>query len=626
MTLTDGQTVLTADFGFAAPTASTGGTIGDLVWDDADGDGVLDAGEAGVAGVMVTLRADPGGDGVYDVIATQVTAADGSYSFANLPADRYRLVVSVPAGSLATTPTANSVNLGAGASVDTADFGLASQPPAPGTLGDRVWDDVDGDGMQDAGELGLANVTVTIRSDLDGDGVFETVIATVVTDATGNYSLSAAPGNYRVVVARGGRTLTTPISVPVTITPGSTVDTSDFGLTTGAALLGGISDRVWLDVDRDGVQDADEPGVNGATVTLRQDADGDGSFEVAVTSGVSSGDGNYGFANLAPGTYLIVVTPPDGLSVTVPSIEVQLVAGQMVADADIGLAAASALPYDLDLVKSLSGTAVEGTTATWEITVSNLSVTPTPAMLTVVDSLPAGLSFVSAAGTGWVCTAAGQDVTCTGGGPLDRGDRAQIQIVTTILATAGTELRNVAIVTATGPELSFANNTDDASRVGQPSSHHDDHDHHDHHHSRRAGHHRSPTAAADRVPNGTGRAPTFHRWQLGEPPPSSVPPGRGRHVGHGHRTPEVTVAEDEVVVLRIACHRFRGRAGDVDRAHAHGDVAVTRAHAGGCGAPQARRRGCVRGAPRHGRARDGVRPPHGRDCAHGRFPRRRRHR
>ncbi len=49
-----------------------------------------------------------------------------------------------------------------------------------------------------------AQTTVTIRNDLDGEGVFETILTTVVTDASGNYSVTADPGNYRVVVAPGG--------------------------------------------------------------------------------------------------------------------------------------------------------------------------------------------------------------------------------------------------------------------------------------------------------------------------------------------------------------------------------------------------------------------------------------
>ncbi len=129
--LADSQAIDTADFGFAPPTASAGGTIGDLVWNDADSDGVLDAGEVGVAGVTVTLRADPDGDGTYGVVATQVTAANGSYSFSNLPPDRYRLAVSVPAGSFATTPPAISVNLGAGQSSTPPTSGSPVHRPPP---------------------------------------------------------------------------------------------------------------------------------------------------------------------------------------------------------------------------------------------------------------------------------------------------------------------------------------------------------------------------------------------------------------------------------------------------------------------------------------------------------------
>ncbi|MDH3255442.1 MAG: hypothetical protein OEM62_10650, partial [Acidobacteriota bacterium] len=41
------------------------------------------------------------------------------------------------------------------------------------TIGDYVWLDADRDGVQDAGESGLANVTIELYTDADGDGVFE---------------------------------------------------------------------------------------------------------------------------------------------------------------------------------------------------------------------------------------------------------------------------------------------------------------------------------------------------------------------------------------------------------------------------------------------------------------------
>ncbi|HEU4328101.1 MAG TPA: SdrD B-like domain-containing protein [Roseiflexaceae bacterium] len=54
-------------------------------------------------------------------------------------------------------------------------------------IGDRVWLDVDADGVQDAGEVGLAGVRLQL---LDAQG---TVLATVTTDAAGNYAFYVDP-------------------------------------------------------------------------------------------------------------------------------------------------------------------------------------------------------------------------------------------------------------------------------------------------------------------------------------------------------------------------------------------------------------------------------------------------
>lgn len=58
--------------------------------------------------------------------------------------------------------------------------------PAPIEIGNRVWDDSTANDVQDAGELGLAGVTVEL---LDGGGV----IASAVTDANGYYIFSNDP-------------------------------------------------------------------------------------------------------------------------------------------------------------------------------------------------------------------------------------------------------------------------------------------------------------------------------------------------------------------------------------------------------------------------------------------------
>ncbi|MEV4960196.1 carboxypeptidase regulatory-like domain-containing protein [Microbacterium sp. LMB2-1.2] len=59
---------------------------------------------------------------------------------------------------------------------------------APVEIGNRVWFDADGDGVQDAGERPLAGVTVRL---FDANGI---VVATAVTDAQGNYLFSSSAG------------------------------------------------------------------------------------------------------------------------------------------------------------------------------------------------------------------------------------------------------------------------------------------------------------------------------------------------------------------------------------------------------------------------------------------------
>lgn len=60
-------------------------------------------------------------------------------------------------------------------------------PPAPTEIGNRVWLDQNGNGLQDAGEDGIPNVTVQLLSGT-------TVLATATTDAEGNYYFSNATG------------------------------------------------------------------------------------------------------------------------------------------------------------------------------------------------------------------------------------------------------------------------------------------------------------------------------------------------------------------------------------------------------------------------------------------------
>ena len=75
------------------------------------------------------------------------------------------------------------------------------------TIGDRVWDDLDGDGVQDTLEPGIANVTVGLYRDLTGNGVIDgndPLLTTQVTNVSGNYDfVDLIPGTYIVRILEG---------------------------------------------------------------------------------------------------------------------------------------------------------------------------------------------------------------------------------------------------------------------------------------------------------------------------------------------------------------------------------------------------------------------------------------
>ena len=169
------------------PTAS----VGNFVWNDLDQDGVQDVGEPGIPGVTVMLSSG----------ATTVTDANGSYLFSGLAAGTYTVSLTPPAGYTASptgtgTPATDSNN-GAGTSVtlttgldDTIDFGFYLPPRY--SLGDRVWNDANGDGVQDFSEAGISGVTVTIA----GPSGYS---ASMTTGANGIYSFSGLlAGTYTV--------------------------------------------------------------------------------------------------------------------------------------------------------------------------------------------------------------------------------------------------------------------------------------------------------------------------------------------------------------------------------------------------------------------------------------------
>ena len=115
----------------------------------------------------------------------------------------------------------------------------------------------------------------------------------------------------------------------------------------------------------------------------------------------------------------------------------------------------SAAKADLNITKTLAGTLTVGQNAIYTLTVSNAGPDAEPGPITVIDTLPAGLAYVSAVGTGWSCGASGQTVTCTRAGALASGATAGAISVTVNAATEGNKT-NTATATGTAYDPTLA--------------------------------------------------------------------------------------------------------------------------------------------------------------------------
>ena len=97
-----------------------------------------------------------------------------------------------------------------------------------------------------------------------------------------------------------------------------------------------------------------------------------------------------------------------------------------------------------------------GGTLTYTVAVNNAGPTAATSV-TVTDTLPVGATFVSATGTGWTCSVAGQTVTCTRA-TAATGAQPTIAIVVTA-PTAGGSITDTGTVSATTPDPSVGNNS-----------------------------------------------------------------------------------------------------------------------------------------------------------------------
>jgi hypothetical protein len=290
----------TVNAGEDAPSAISG-----TVYTDNNADGIEDGSDTGLGGQTVDLLGSTG-----HVIATTTTASNGSYSFTGV-APGADTVQFVPGSGLSlTTPASVPVTVSSGSSAV-----VNAGEDAPSTIGGTVYTDLNGDGVEDGGDTGLGGQTVNL---VGPDG--KTVIATTTTASNGSYSFTGvAPGADTVQFVPGsGLSLTTPASVPVTVTSGSSTTVN-----AGEDAPSTISGTVYTDHNADGVEDGSDTGLGGQTVNL---VGPDGKTVIATTTTASNG--SYSFTGVAPGADTVQFVPGAGLSLTTPaSVPVTVTSG-----------------------------------------------------------------------------------------------------------------------------------------------------------------------------------------------------------------------------------------------------------------------------------------------------------
>ncbi|QBB71127.1 hypothetical protein ELE36_12615 [Pseudolysobacter antarcticus] len=343
--------------------------LGDFVWVDVNKDGIQNDGPTGLNGVYVRLFT-PGADGIPRTIddvpvsstitANGPTGAPGWYRFPGLAAGNYYVCVTPPPTFVFTTPHIGSSALDSDIDPNTqctAPIALVANQDFPdldaglvatqlAALGDYVWFDRNGDGIQNESPSDGANgVTVKLFAD-NGNGNSEpasdALVATTVTaddvyGRPGYYHFDGlVPGLHYFVQflkpasatafttpSAGGDTtldsnarLADGATVEVVLAPGEYNHSIDAGLITASGGLS-LGDQVWADSNNNGIYEpqSGEAGIDGVRLNLYLDANNNGkpdtSEYIATTSTatVNGFAGRYRFSKLAAGNYIVVVDP-----------------------------------------------------------------------------------------------------------------------------------------------------------------------------------------------------------------------------------------------------------------------------------------------------------------------------
>ena len=256
-------------------------------FEDLNENGVMDAGEAGLAGWTIILLDDTESE-----IARTTTNDCGYYEFCGLLPGTYYVTEEVQDGWVAVTELPVMVSFAAGDDCPS-DVNLGNLELGCLEITKKVeWGCV----VPDESQEFIVNVTgpegyfASLRFDYDGD-----------TEKLSNLK----PGEYTITEEYPGCDWEVEIdNSPATVRPGECCAAVTVTNTYQPVAIG---DYVWNDMNADGIQDAGEYGIEGVTVELYQCCD-----DVYVDTTTTDANGYYLFDCLKSGDYYVKFILPDG--------------------------------------------------------------------------------------------------------------------------------------------------------------------------------------------------------------------------------------------------------------------------------------------------------------------------
>jgi hypothetical protein len=269
-----------------------------------------------------------------------------------------------------------------------------------------------GGGLPQWSATGLPNgLTMSTAGVISGTttsiGAFQ--VAITVTDGLGGSAAATFPVTVSAGAPAKGTVVANPTSVTVTTNSTVTVTVTDASGNPNAAALVTLA------------------GSDATTATATTNATGVATFTVtSATAAPVTYTATVGTVTIGTATVTYAAAPPAG------------------ADVAIGLT---------------QSTFSAGSDGAYRIKVTNTGTT-TANGIKVVDTLPGGITYSNASGSGWKCTAVGQVVTCTYSGSVAAAKVSnQLTINVRVRAKANTVVSNTATVSFTGIDPTPADNT-----------------------------------------------------------------------------------------------------------------------------------------------------------------------